>query len=119
QEAAILMLADTVEAAIRSMHDQAPEKIEQTIRTLVKGKLDDGQLDESPLNYCDVNKICKAFTMALTGVHHQRIEYPNVDIRGDAPVVDAGVVAYPHQMKEQDAKEKSQAAAQQSTSKEE
>ncbi|HML46989.1 MAG TPA: HDIG domain-containing protein, partial [Clostridia bacterium] len=97
KEAAILMLADTVEAAVRAMHDQSPEKIEQTIRTLVKGKLGDGQLDESPLNFRDVNNICMAFTRVLNGVYHQRIEYPSVDIRGDAPVVDSAVLVYPEQ----------------------
>lgn len=98
REAAILMLADTVEAAVRAMHDQSPQKIEQSIRTLVKGKLGDGQLDESPLNFRDVNNICMAFTQVLNGVYHQRIEYPKVDIRGDAPVVDSGVLVYPEQL---------------------
>ena len=79
-EAALLMLADTVEAAVRAMSDATPEKIEQTIRRLVKGKADDGQLDDTPLTFRDVAKICTAFNTLLNGVFHERIEYPTIEI---------------------------------------
>jgi putative nucleotidyltransferase with HDIG domain len=79
-EAALLMLADTVEAAVRAMQDATPEKIDQAIRRLVRGKAEDGQLDDCPLTFRDLDKICEAFSAVLSGVFHERIEYPAVDI---------------------------------------
>ena len=80
-EAAILMLADTVEAAVRSIPDPTREKIAQMIRKLVRGKMEDGQLDECTLSFRDIDKICAAFENVLKGVFHERIEYPKVDMR--------------------------------------
>ena len=78
-EAAILMLADTVEAAVRSIHEPTHEKISQMIHKLVRGKMEDGQLDESPLTFKDLGMICSAFETVLQGVFHERIEYPDIN----------------------------------------
>ena len=78
KEAAIVMLADTIEAAVRSMKDPTPKGIDQFIERLVRGKLEDGQLSESPLSLSDIDQICDAFSGILKGVYHERIEYPNV-----------------------------------------
>ena len=78
KEAAIVMLADTIEAAVRSMKDPTPKGIDQFIERLVRGKLEDGQLSDSPLSLSDIDKICDAFSGILKGVYHERIEYPNV-----------------------------------------
>lgn len=75
-ETAILMLADTVEAAVRAGGDQEPAVIEAHIRELVKDKIDGGQLNESPLRFADVSVIIRAFAQVLTGIYHKRIEYP-------------------------------------------
>ena len=80
-EAAILMLADTVEAAVRSISDPTRDKISQMIRKLVRGKMEDGQLDECTLTFRDIGRICTAFETVLQGVFHERIEYPNVNLR--------------------------------------
>lgn len=80
REAAIVMLADTVEAAARALPDPNLEKMDALIRKLVRGKMEDSQLDESPLTFSDLDKICKAFITVLTGVFHERIEYPNIDV---------------------------------------
>ena len=80
-EAAILMLSDTVEAAVRAMPDPTPEKISAMIRKLVRGKMEDGQLDECTLTFRDIGNICSAFETVLQGVFHQRIEYPTVDLK--------------------------------------
>lgn len=80
-EAAILMLADTVEAAVRSIPDPTREKISQMISKLVRGKMEDGQLDECTLCFRDIDKIRAAFENVLKGVFHERIEYPKVDLR--------------------------------------
>ena len=78
KESAIIMLADTVEAAVRSMSNPTPKAIEDFIHKLVQGKLDDGQLSEAPLTLLDVERICQAFTTVLKGVFHERIEYPSI-----------------------------------------
>ena len=78
KEAAIVMLADTIEAAVRSMKDPTPKGIDQFIERLVRGKLEDGQLSNSPLSLRDIDQICAAFSGILKGVYHERIEYPTV-----------------------------------------
>ena len=80
-EAAILMLADTVEAAVRSMQSPDKEKMHNLIRKLVRGKMEDGQLDECTLTFRDIDKICGAFETALQGVFHERIEYPEMSAK--------------------------------------
>ncbi|MBP3427227.1 MAG: HDIG domain-containing protein [Clostridia bacterium] len=80
-EAAILMLADTVEAAVRSIQEPTREKMSAMIRKLVRGKMEDGQLDECTLTFRDIGKICTAFETVLQGVFHERIEYPKVDLK--------------------------------------
>ena len=78
KEAAIVMLADTIEAAVRSMKDPTPKAIDQFIERLVRGKLEDGQLSDCPLSLHDIDEICNAFSGILKGVYHERIEYPEV-----------------------------------------
>jgi putative nucleotidyltransferase with HDIG domain len=76
KEAAILMMADTVEAAVRSKKDATPGQIEGFIRTLIKGKLNDGKFDECELTFRDLELIAEAFTRVINGIYHKRIEYP-------------------------------------------
>jgi hypothetical protein len=76
REVAIVMLADSVEAAVRSMSRPTPGKIEGLIRQIIKDKLADGQLDESDLTLKDLDRIAAAFSRVLTGIFHTRIEYP-------------------------------------------
>lgn len=80
-EIAIVMMADTVEAAVRAMADPSSGKIEALIRKLIKEKLEDGQLDECNLTLKDLNEIANAFTGVMTGVFHERVEYPDVDLK--------------------------------------
>ena len=85
KESAVVMLADTIEAAVRSMPDPTPQAIERFIERLVRGKLEDGQLSNSPLTLRDIDKICEAFCTVLNGVFHERIEYPNVTVPSRFP----------------------------------
>lgn len=78
-EAGILMMADTVEAAVRSIQEPNHEKISQMIRKLIRGKMEDGQLDECPLTFRDIGRITFAFETVLQGVFHERIEYPDLN----------------------------------------
>ena len=80
KEAACVMLADTIEAAARTVPDPTPEKVDALIRKLVRDKLNDGQLDESDLTFKDLERICSAFSTVLTGVFHERIEYPDITL---------------------------------------
>ena len=103
REAAVLMLADTVEAAVRSMPDPTPDSIAQMIQKLVRGKIDDGQMDESPLTFRDVERVGQAFAQVLNGVFHERIEYPDVNLHPEKDEqVPAEIAAYvPTQADEQ------------------
>lgn len=76
KEAAILMMADTIEAAVRSKSDATPGQIEGFIRTLIKAKLNDGQFDECDLTFKDLDKIAETFGRVINGMYHKRIEYP-------------------------------------------
>lgn len=83
RESAIIMLADTIEAAVRSMPDPTPQAIESFIERLVRGKLEDGQLSHSPLTLRDIDDICAAFARVLNGVFHERIEYPTMKLSSE------------------------------------
>lgn len=77
RESAIVMIADTCEAAIRSMKLTDPQKIEETIRDLIKKKVDQDQLIKSGLSFDDLEKIIVSFRQAYAGTFHERIQYPN------------------------------------------
>ena len=72
-------MADSVEAAVRSMPDKTKGKIEGLIRKIIKDKLDDGQLDNCDLTLKDMNDIANAFLTVLSGVFHERNEYPELE----------------------------------------
>lgn len=76
KEAAIIMLADAVEAAVRSIPNSTKGKIEEMVNNIIKGRLNDGQLDNCDLTLKDLEKIRKAFLKVLSGIYHERIEYP-------------------------------------------
>lgn len=88
KEAAIVMLSDTIEAAVRSMKDPSPQEIREFIGKLVQGKLQDGQLNNSPVTLRDIEDICDAFCTVLNGVFHERIEYPKTSVPPRVPVYD-------------------------------
>ncbi len=79
KESAIIMLADSVEAAVRSLNHPTPKDIERVVENIVAGKVADGQLDETPLSFREVQEIKRAFTDTLKSIYHQRIEYPKLD----------------------------------------
>lgn len=78
KEAAIVMLADVVEATVRAMMPFKDKKqsLEETVANLVGKKLGEGQLDESELMIKDIEKIIDAFNRLLVGMYHERIAYP-------------------------------------------
>lgn len=76
KEEGIVMLSDSVEAAVRSIKDPNMDKIETMVNNIVKDKLESGQLNNCDLTLKDIEKIKKCFLKALNGIYHQRIEYP-------------------------------------------
>lgn len=78
RESAVVMLADTVEAAVRSVlgKGQTLEEAENLVKTLMKDKLDDGQLDHSGLGIHELEIIRKAFIKVFHGMYHERVAYP-------------------------------------------
>ncbi|HNR05462.1 MAG TPA: HDIG domain-containing protein [Bacillota bacterium] len=76
EEAAIVMLADSVEAYIRSLSEPTRDQVEQGVRKIIKDKLNDAQLDNCDLTLKDLEMIGQAFVKVLAGIFHDRIEYP-------------------------------------------
>ena len=75
-EAALCMLADSIEAASRSLDEPTPVRLQNIVRNIVQKKFLDGQLDECSLTLRDLSKVENAFTRILLGIYHQRIDYP-------------------------------------------
>lgn len=75
KEAAIVMLADSVQAAVQSLKGPTKGQIEGKIREVIKGKLNAGQLEECDLTFKDLDVIAETFTLVLAGSQHNRIDY--------------------------------------------
>jgi len=76
KEAACVLLADSVEAASRTLDDPTPSRIKGLVRKVINNKFIDGQLDECDLTLKDLERISEVFTHILTGIFHTRVEYP-------------------------------------------
>jgi len=79
KEAAILMIADQVEAASRTLQDPGPSQIRGLIRRLIQATIQDRQFDECNITMSELDQILRAFERVITGMHHHRIEYPSFD----------------------------------------
>lgn len=75
----VLMLADAVEAASRTLTEPTPAKIRGLIRAIVDDCLADGQLDHTDLTLSDVRNVSEAFLRVLSNIFHQRVDYPGFD----------------------------------------
>ncbi len=80
REAAIVMLADVVEAALRTLERPTPARIQGRIQELINAIFLDGQLEECELTLKDLHKISNSFNKILTGLYHHRIEYSDKTI---------------------------------------
>ena len=76
KESAIIMLADSIEAAIRSLDHKTPSNMENMIRKIIAGKIEDNQLSEANLTFQEIEVIVKTFVKTLMSIHHVRIKYP-------------------------------------------
>ena len=78
REAAIVLLADSVEAAVRSLQNRTHGRVEGLVRKIIRDKLLDGQLDECDLTFRDLDTIANAFLKVISGIFHSRVEYPDM-----------------------------------------
>jgi putative nucleotidyltransferase with HDIG domain len=83
KETAIVLLADSVEAACRALKEPTPQRIGELARKVVNNKFIDGQLDECDLTLKDLEKISAVFTRVLSGIYRSRISYPEQESRAE------------------------------------
>lgn len=76
KETALVMLADACESTVRSIGEPDQAKIDNVITNLIKARVEDGQLDDSPITLNDLKKIKEVFLNFLLGLYHKRIRYP-------------------------------------------
>ena len=81
KEVALVMLADSVEAAVKSLTEPSPDRIRNMVQRILKDKLDDGQLEACDLTFKDLDIIGRSFCKMLEGIYHKRIEYPEIIVR--------------------------------------
>ncbi len=77
KETAIALLADSVESAARTLQDPTYKSITELVDRIVRGKIEDGQLNDTPLTLQDLTRIKEQFVKVLTGMYHSRIDYPS------------------------------------------
>ena len=76
KEAGLVMLADMIEAASRSLPDPTPARVNGIVQKIINKVFSDGQLDECELTLKDLHEIAKSFNKTLGAIFHQRVEYP-------------------------------------------
>jgi len=79
KETALVMLADACESTVRSMEDPDSKKVMNVITNIFNSRLEDGQLNDSPITFADLTRAKEIFLNVLLGQHHKRIRYPNQD----------------------------------------
>jgi len=80
KEAGIILLADSLEAATRSLTNPTATRIKTLVKEIVQKNLENGQLEECDLTLKDLDKIGDSFSRILTGMFHSRVEYPDEDL---------------------------------------
>jgi cyclic-di-AMP phosphodiesterase PgpH len=78
KEAAIISIADSVEAAVRSLSNPSQEKIEKIVRSIIAERLQDNQLNECDITLRELEMVARSLCETLNGVFHSRIEYPEI-----------------------------------------
>jgi len=76
KESAVIMLADSIEAAVRSLDEKTPVTIEKMLRKIIGSKIEEQQLSDADLTFKEIEIIIKSFTKILMSIHHVRIKYP-------------------------------------------
>ncbi len=81
KETAVVMLADAVEATVRSLSRPTPDRVRAVVRDLIHARLEDGQLDRCDLTLRDLDRVGEVFSQVLSGAFHRRLEYPESVIK--------------------------------------
>lgn len=76
RESALCMLADSIEAAARSLDEPTPSRLQNIVKNVIQRKFADGQLDECHLTLKEIAKVEMVFSRIILGIYHQRIDYP-------------------------------------------
>ncbi len=77
KESAIIMMADSIEAAVRSLDQKDPVSVEKMIRKIISSKMEDEQFTEADITLKEIELIIKTFVKTLQGIYHSRIKYPD------------------------------------------
>ena len=85
REAAIVSLADSVESASRSLDRPTPQRIDDLVRSIIRERLESGQLDEAPLTIAEIWRIADSFRFSLVNMLHARVAYPKREERESQP----------------------------------
>ncbi|MBP1594978.1 MAG: rane-associated metal-dependent phosphohydrolase, HDc [Acidobacteria bacterium] len=93
KEAAILMMADSVEAASRTLSDPSPAQIGGMIDRLIDSILEDNQCDECDITFREIRLVKESFFKILSGLYHRRLDYPGYDFKSVAEKSDRNLVA--------------------------
>ena len=78
KETSILMMADAVEAASRSLKDHTPETISALVNKIIDSQIADGLHDDSPMSFRDIKEVKEVFANRLRTMFHSRISYPDI-----------------------------------------
>lgn len=95
REAGLIMLADKIEAACRSIREPSPENVTAMIQRIINSVMAEGQFDECPLTVKEVTVAADVFKKTILAIHHHRIEYPEArtaDAASDAPAAAEPVI---------------------------
>jgi len=76
REAAIVMLADAVEATSRTVEEPSYERLRSVVDKVINDKFIDGQLNDCDITLVNLHRIAESFAHTLTGIYHTRVEYP-------------------------------------------
>ena len=76
RESAIVMLADSCEAAVRSLADPSPQEVAEMVHKVFRGKLEDGQFAQCPITLQELDRVERSFLVTFSGLMHERIRYP-------------------------------------------
>jgi cyclic-di-AMP phosphodiesterase PgpH len=77
RETAVIMLADSVEAASRSLRTSSPRLLRELVKKIIRDKFMDGQLDQCDLTLRDLDGVVEGFMPVLQGMFHSRVAYPS------------------------------------------
>jgi putative nucleotidyltransferase with HDIG domain len=83
REAGLVMLADVVEAASRTVENPTPARVQGLVQNLINKIFSDGQLDNCELTLKDLNSIAKSYIKILNAIYHSRVDYPEKPVRSD------------------------------------